>query len=345
MPSISNEDKTMGKDILEIFICPECRGSSLESIDLKGNGQGRLEEGIILCRPCSARCLIENNILELIKEQVNKDRKMLFFNKHKNRLTDLGIRYQMKDGFGSPEITHKKSQMDFFDQFSGDYVMETQSFWKAYYAFMLNQFAKRIPQGSRILDLGCGTGLGTRPFLNENYTVVGIDISRGMLQKAVSRMQPGQVNKHLFFIADAEDLPFRENAFDYCIGIGILHHVHNAAKVVQGIHACLKPQGIYFGHENNKTSFRPLFDFFMRIYSLWHEKAGEEQLFSPKDIENLCSKFVVDFRTHVFLPPHFFNSLQPAAAGRILQLTDDFFSKTSFLRNGGGTIIFEARKQ
>jgi|RhiMetdeSRZDD1v2_1073273.scaffolds.fasta_scaffold130848_3 ubiquinone/menaquinone biosynthesis C-methylase UbiE len=41
-----------------------------------------------------------------------------------------------------------------------------------------------LPQGSRILDLACGTGTDAFWFAQHTYTVHGIDISDGMLQRA-----------------------------------------------------------------------------------------------------------------------------------------------------------------
>ena len=41
-----------------------------------------------------------------------------------------------------------------------------------------------LPQGSRILDLACGTGTDAFWFAQHGYTVHGIDISDGMLERA-----------------------------------------------------------------------------------------------------------------------------------------------------------------
>ncbi|HEV7628373.1 MAG TPA: class I SAM-dependent methyltransferase [Streptomyces sp.] len=65
--------------------------------------------------------------------------------------------------------------------------------------------AEQLPAGSRILDLGCGTGLPTaRQLADAGHRVIGIDLSPGMLQLArenvpegdFRRMDISEVEKH-----------------------------------------------------------------------------------------------------------------------------------------------------
>lgn len=70
---------------------------------------------------------------------------------------------------------------------------------------------------ANILDLGCGSGMGSRVFSEAGYYVVGIDISRSMLdigRKAV------QNNPNLRLVqSDMRNLGFTDNAFDGAISI------------------------------------------------------------------------------------------------------------------------------
>ncbi len=117
-------------------------------------------------------------------------------------------------------------------------------------------------------------------------------------------------------------------------------------KTISQISRCLKTQGIYFGHENNKTLFRPIFDFLMRVFELWKEEAGEHQLMSADELRSYCSQYGLDarIRTCVFLPPHFFNLLPYRVAVGLLAFTDTFFGSLPFFRRHGGTLLFSARK-
>jgi len=73
----------------------------------------------------------------------------------------------------------------------------------------------------RWLDVGTGTGELLRKLQNANLKV-GIDIAKGMLQVAKSKC--GDCH---FVLADAENLPFREGAFDRVSLSLVFRHLEN----------------------------------------------------------------------------------------------------------------------
>lgn len=68
--------------------------------------------------------------------------------------------------------------------------------------------AERIPAPDRALDMGCGTGLSTKPLTSFARVVIGVDVSEEMLTA-----RAGNGDAH-FVRARAERLPFRDDAFD-----------------------------------------------------------------------------------------------------------------------------------
>ena len=67
-------------------------------------------------------------------------------------------------------------------------------------------------QGKRVLEVGVGTGRNV-PHYPPESSVVAVDLSPGMLRRAVRRA--GRAGRQVdFVLADAQHLPFRENAFD-----------------------------------------------------------------------------------------------------------------------------------
>ncbi|MBI4172502.1 MAG: class I SAM-dependent methyltransferase [Actinobacteria bacterium] len=48
----------------------------------------------------------------------------------------------------------------------------------------LDEFARRLPDGARVLDLGCGAGIPTTKQLAGRFAVVGADISEAQLRLA-----------------------------------------------------------------------------------------------------------------------------------------------------------------
>ncbi len=81
--------------------------------------------------------------------------------------------------------------------------------------------------GLRILDICCGTGGQTFAFGKRGYEVVGIDLSEEMLNIAKRKNKYKNVK---FEVADASNIPFKDNYFDVsCISFG-LHDMPNYVR-------------------------------------------------------------------------------------------------------------------
>lgn len=75
-----------------------------------------------------------------------------------------------------------------------------------------------------ILDAGCGTGLITERLRGTGAFIVGVDFSRGMLQRAKERFS-GAVEVD-FVLGDVEYLPFRSKSFDLVLSITVIQNCH-----------------------------------------------------------------------------------------------------------------------
>lgn len=65
--------------------------------------------------------------------------------------------------------------------------------------------------GSRILDIGTGTGRQAFAFAKRGYDATGIDLSKDMLRVANKKNKYENAG---FLVADASNLPFRDSSFD-----------------------------------------------------------------------------------------------------------------------------------
>ncbi|UNK16809.1 class I SAM-dependent methyltransferase [Paenibacillus sp. N3/727] len=73
-----------------------------------------------------------------------------------------------------------------------------------------------IPLGSRILEVGCGTGRTACHLTEQGYSVTAIDLHENMLNKA--RMRAEAMGLDINFLqADVCSLPFEDEQFDYVI--------------------------------------------------------------------------------------------------------------------------------
>lgn len=93
---------------------------------------------------------------------------------------------------------------------------------------------------SVVLDLACGTGDVTRGLFEQGISVVGLDLSQGMLDIARAKSDP-QIN---YIKGAADALPFDDESFDaVTIAFGI-RNFDNRAKCLQEIKRVLKPGGM-----------------------------------------------------------------------------------------------------
>lgn len=109
---------------------------------------------------------------------------------------------------------------------------------REYYRHICLHVLSCIPEGGRILDLGCGTGLFLAAYEHTGGTGVGLDISRGMLEKARSRCNTFEVTR-----GNAEILPFLDESFDGVSSLLAFSYVHHPERLLDEAWRVLKPGG------------------------------------------------------------------------------------------------------
>jgi ubiquinone/menaquinone biosynthesis C-methylase UbiE len=100
-----------------------------------------------------------------------------------------------------------------------------------------------LPDGARVLDVGCGTGVLTRrlggwPGVG---SVVGVDLARVLLARARALCDLRHVE---FREGDATALPFEEAEFDAVVLDSTLSHVSDTARAVSEAGRVLRPGGL-----------------------------------------------------------------------------------------------------
>jgi SAM-dependent methyltransferase len=108
----------------------------------------------------------------------------------------------------------------FFDAISGRYDREYAPTSEESRARMARVLQELVP-GSRVLDLGVGTGRELPALLDAGHAVTGLDVSQEMLDRCGRRARPVPL-----VLADMwERLPFGDGAFDAVIALhGTLAH-------------------------------------------------------------------------------------------------------------------------
>ena len=116
--------------------------------------------------------------------------------------------------------------------------------WLAAYSFCTGRKPDR--QNVRILDAGCGTGVGTEYLvhLNPEAEITAIDLSAGALAVAKERCQRSgadRVQFHHLSLYDADQL---SGEFDLINCVGVLHHLPDPMRGIQALAKKLAPGGL-----------------------------------------------------------------------------------------------------
>jgi SAM-dependent methyltransferase len=106
----------------------------------------------------------------------------------------------------------------------------------------------------RVLDLGCGSGHYTRRMLEWGAkSVVGVDVSEGMVEDAKSRIADAQRGRLDFIVGDVSnglDLSNSHGSFVVVVGTWLLNYASNLKEMEgmwRSVVANLKPGGLFVG--------------------------------------------------------------------------------------------------
>ncbi len=165
-------------------------------------------------------------------------------------------------------------------------------------------------KGKKILDIACGAGWSTEQFARAGADVTAIDITEKAVDLTKKRFEIYGLKGDIL-VADAENLPFPDNHFDYVLAWGCLMHTPDTQKAIDEIYRTLKPGGKFGVMMYNKNSFHwRYFIFFGKgILKLKFLKYSKQELanrytdgaeiggnfltkfYSVSEVKNLFSKF------------------------------------------------------
>jgi SAM-dependent methyltransferase len=143
----------------------------------------------------------------------------------------------------------------------------------------VEKLEQRLPERSRVLDLGCGGGGPATRTLAARHDLVGVDISERQLERA-RRLVP----KARFVRADAAEVDFEPESFDAVVSLFMLGHVPRAKQrpLLERIFEWLAPGGwllATFGTANTDDEVEPDWlgapMFFASYDEEWNRRAVE----------------------------------------------------------------------
>jgi ubiquinone/menaquinone biosynthesis C-methylase UbiE len=111
---------------------------------------------------------------------------------------------------------------------------------------------KYVPQEGLILDAGCGYFTYTNLLRNYNDKIICMDIFNLNMDEA---------RKNDFLLASVENLPFKDNSFDFIYCLSVVQLIKDDAGVINEFNRVLKKKGrLLFTVPTRKSIFRLLRD-------------------------------------------------------------------------------------
>ncbi len=100
--------------------------------------------------------------------------------------------------------------------------------------------------GSRLLELGVGTGRIALPFIRAGYDFTGVDLSQAMMDRLLAKIasDPERASYRVgLHLADVTALPFADSSFDVIMSVHVLHLVDDWRAALREAARVLRPGG------------------------------------------------------------------------------------------------------
>ena len=133
-------------------------------------------------------------------------------------------------------------------------------FTTSYYKFAAKLIRANLDRGTRgrVLDVGCGEGLGTYLVAKEIGSAHGVDFDEGLIEVAQRNWTDAKLDDDSPACTfDAVDfLTMEAEPFDAVINFDVIEHIRpdNAAAFIEGLHARTQPGGLAIVGTPNQTS-------------------------------------------------------------------------------------------
>jgi len=192
-----------------------------------------------------------------------------------------------RQGLKSPKQHTSPNVKDYYKKEQYDWITDTRFPEKIFHDLRSSTIAKKACTyitHSKVLDLGCGTGLITRVLPGE---VIGLDISPWKIKRARRHC-----SRATFLVGDIEDtsLIIKDNSFEAVVCTDALEHIEAPNKAITHAFRVLKTNGIFIGTVPSKSlgwklrRFLTTADASEEPFHTYYSKRALQQLLQPFNI-------------------------------------------------------------
>lgn len=180
------------------------------------------------------------------------------------------------------EITsHPVGSRGFFDD------LDRYHFEKLHHLPRLIDFAAY--RGQRVLEVGCGAAVDLARFAKNGAIATGIDLASSAIELAAANFaQQGLTGD--FRVADGEQMPFADNAFDLVYAHGVVQYTANPQRLVDECRRVLRPGGQAIFQVYNRVSWLNALSKVMKV-GLEHDDAPVLLKYSIGEFQRLLAGF------------------------------------------------------
>jgi ubiquinone/menaquinone biosynthesis C-methylase UbiE len=106
-----------------------------------------------------------------------------------------------------------------------------------------------------VLDVGCGDGSLSLPFLSGNCRISFLDLSNAMLERVASRIPDNLRHQTKFLNGDFTQVDLPPSSFDLVLFVGVLAYVPDIKKIAERIRQVIRPGGLLMAECTDAAHF------------------------------------------------------------------------------------------
>lgn len=237
-----------------------------------------------------------------------------------------------------------------YEQMGRDRFSSSFAYSRGKLEALLDRYLMLLPKGSRILDVGCGTGEHLRKCARLGFDVEGVEPAPGMRKIAQAANPAVQIHDGLITA-----LPVPDQSFDAVLAIEVLRYLHRAdiLKAYAEMLRVLKPGGWMFFTMVNRYALNGYYAYYAvknLISETFHHEPLHCEFVTPQrvltDLRALrLERIDAHGRVSVPIEPVYrINESLGSRLTRWLEPVDDALSRKTWMTRFAGQLIIVARR-